>query len=218
MGFLTKGGSGGKHVVEAVMAKLVPRVAALTGFRVLSKPLLQKFVIFFLTAGFKNSLEKAVEDAGKAAKGDPKMTMAKFVDSLVINFVKGAAMGPVGKVIEKFAKNASSSLDEKDRQKIWNLVHKELTKQAKGDDIFIGQIEKNTKALVDKCINDLIAKNFEKVLDTVVSSWKGPMSPAALEKKLREKMLEPANVKSVVTQVTPKAKKELQKVKKKGKK
>ncbi len=196
-GFLTKGASGGKHVVEAAIAKLAPKLAKETGFKLLSTTTVKKATLYLMTEGAKKTLEGVLADIGKAAKGDKKMTIDKFLDNLAVNFIKGVGMGPVGKVIEKFAKNAAGALSEKDKKRIWDVVLKEVAKQAKGETISVDMIDQRTRALVDKIVNDQIAKNLDNVIAAVYDNWKGPMSPAALEKKLVEEFLSPARLKAI---------------------
>ena len=161
-------------------------------------------------------MEDAVKDLGKLAKNDPKMTVEKLLDNIAINFLKGAAMGPVGKVIEKFSKNAAKSLSANDRQKIRDLVRKELKKQKVDDSGFVAVWERSM-ALAEKTINDSISKSRDGIIDAVVAAWKGPMSPAALEKALREKMMEGSTKDNVVKDLTKVMKDKVQKGKK-GKK
>ncbi|WP_039163901.1 peptidoglycan-binding domain-containing protein [Leisingera sp. ANG-M1] len=186
LGLIAKGGGGGKHMVEALAAKLLPRLAAQAGFKLLSKTALKKAVMFLITEGGKKALEGAVKDVAKAFKGDKKMTMDKFFDNVANNFLAGIALGPLGKVIEGFAKKAADHLSPKDKQRIWDLALKELSKQSKGQTFHISQIDKRTRELMEKAINDQLAKQLDNVLEVVYSSWKGPMSPQAFQKKVSE--------------------------------
>lgn len=216
IGFFAKGGSGGTHVVESLLKRLLPKVASQAGFKLLSTATLRRIVVFFMTEGSKKALEDAVKDLGKLAKNDPKMTVEKFLDNIAVNFLKGAAMGPIGKVIEKVSKNAAKNLDPKDRQKIRDLVRKELKKQKVDDAGFVAVWERSM-SLAEKTINDSIGKSLDGVLDAVVASWKGPMSPAALEKKLREKMMEDATSDRVVKAIAKDLKEKMEKANKKKK-
>ncbi|MEM9961063.1 MAG: peptidoglycan-binding protein [Pseudomonadota bacterium] len=206
-GFLSKAGSGGKHILEAAVAKLAPKLAKEAGFKLLSSIAVKKAALFLLTEGAKKTLEGALADLAKAAKGKKSITIDQFLDNLVVNFLKGLGMGPVGKVIEKFAKDAAKHLSAKDKQKIWDVVLGELSKQAKDKTIHISDIDTRARALVDKIISDQIAKQLDNVIAVIYDSWKGPMSAAALEKRLREELLAPSQIKAII----PAAKKEVAK-------
>lgn len=197
IGFFAKGGSGGKNIVEAAAARIMPKLAKETGFKLLSTTTVKKAAMYLITEGAKKTLEDAVKDVAAAVKGDKTMTVDKFLDNLAVNFMKGAAMGPFGKIIGDFAKKASSKLDAKDKQKIWDVVLKELSKQAKGDTIHIGAINDRAKDLVEKIINDQVAKNLDQVIAEIYDRVKGPMSPAAFEKELRDKLISPARAKAI---------------------
>ncbi|MEM7439257.1 MAG: peptidoglycan-binding domain-containing protein [Pseudomonadota bacterium] len=188
VGIFNKGGKGGKHVLEAAAAKIAPKLAAQSGFKLLSKTTLQKATMFLITEGGKKTMEGAVKDTAAAIKGDPKMTMDKFMGNLANNFIAGAALGPLGKVIEKFAKNASTSLSPKDRGRIMDLVLKEMTRGSKGGTVYVDfkKLDSKTQALVEKTINDQVAKQLDNVLKVVYDQWKGPMSPQAFQKKVSE--------------------------------
>ena len=195
IGFLAKGGKGGKHIFEAAVAKLLPKIAAQTGFKLLSKETMKKVAVFMFTEGGKGIIDGIVKDVGKAAKGDKKMTMDQFLTNIVTNFAKGLAMGPLGKVIEKFAKKGADHLAEKDKQRIWDAILKELSKQSKGETIHISKIDDRTKAMVESVISTEIKKTLDTVVADIFSKWKGTMSPGALEKALREELVSPARIK-----------------------
>ncbi|WP_109464609.1 peptidoglycan-binding domain-containing protein [Albibacillus kandeliae] len=197
VGFFNKGGAGGKNIVEALSARVLPKLAKETGFKLLSSTSLKKATAYLITEGFKKTLEDAVKDVAAAAKGDKTMTIDKFLDNLAVNFMKGAAMGPFGKIIGDFAKKASSKLDSKDKQKIWDVVLNELSKQAKGKTIHIGDINDRAEALVEKIINDQISKNLDQVISEIYDKVSGPMSPAAFEQMLRDKLVSPARAKAM---------------------
>ena len=68
---------------------------------------------------------------------------------------------------------------------------------AKGDTIHIGAINDRAKDLVEKIINDQVAKNLDQVIAEIYDRVKGPMSPAAFEKELRDKLISPARAKAI---------------------
>lgn len=197
LGYFTKGGSGGKHVVETTVAKLAAQIGKKVGFSLLKNETLRKIALFMVTEGFKKALEDAIKDVGKAVKGDKKMTVEKFTDNLVENFLKGIAFAPIGKIIENVAKGGAKYLAEKDRKRIWDLALGEVAKQAGGKTIHIGEIDKRTQALVEKIINDEIAKSLEPTMDAIFKSWKGELTKAAFEKEVQKKMLTPAMEKKI---------------------
>ncbi|GGE60937.1 peptidoglycan-binding domain-containing protein [Actibacterium pelagium] len=197
IGYFTKGGSGGKHVVEAAVEKLLPKLAKETGFKLLSKTALKKAAMFLMTEGLKKTVEDALKDAAKMAKGDKTMTMDKFLNNMVMNFVKGAALGPVGKVIEKFAKNAADNMDPRHEKMLWDAALAEASKQAKGRTIHISMVDKKATDQIAAAINKTTSKVFDAVVGDIYDKWKGPMSPAAFEKELRAKLWTPAMIKQI---------------------
>lgn len=207
LGVFAKGGAGGKHVIEAMTTKVMPQLAKQTGFKLLSSTTIKKATVYLVTEGGKKSLEGAVKDTAEAIKGDSKVTMDKFMGNLANNFISGAALGPMGKVIEKFAKNASRSLAPADKKRVWDLVLKELSKQAKGETIHIDSINNRAQALIEKTINDQIAKQLDNVLDVVYDNWKGPMSPEALQKKVSETLTSGGRDKKIAAEAAKAAKK-----------
>lgn len=207
VGVFNKGGSGGKHVLEAAAAKIAPRLAAQTGFKLLSKTSAKKAAMFLMTEGGKKVMEGAVKDAASAIKDDPakkKMTMDDFLGNVANNFISGMALAPLGKVIEGFAKKGAQHLSDKDKKRIFDLAMAEAVKQAgnKGSGtkyVDFAKLDARSKALMEKAINDQIAKQLDNVLNVVYDNWKGPVSPAAFQKKVSEVFASPAVAKKVAT-------------------
>ena len=77
------------------------------------------------------------------------------------------------------------------------MVLNELSKQAKGKTIHIGDINDRAEALVEKIINDQISKNLDQVISEIYDKVSGPMSPAAFEQMLRDKLVSPARAKAM---------------------
>ena len=207
LGVFAKGGKGGKHVLEAAATKIAPQLTRQTGFKLLSKATLKKATLFLMLEGGKKTMEGAVKDTAKAVKGDPKLTMDKFVGNLANNFVSGIALGPIAKVIEKFSIRASDHLSPQDKKRIWDLVLKELSRQSKGKTFHIGMVDKRTKGLVEKVINDQVSKQLDNVLDVIFDTWKGPMSPQALQKKISEMVVSSGGDRKIALQAAKAAKK-----------
>lgn len=205
IGAFSKGGSGGKHIVEATVTGLAKRIGKLVGFKLLKNALLRKIALTMLVEGFKKTLEDALKDAAKAAKGDEKMTIDKFKDNLLDNFVKGAALAPIGMAIERVSKAGADFLDPKDKQRIRDLIDKELMKQAKGQTVHVSifdKMDKRTDDLIEKIINDEIAKSLEPTLEGLFDKWKGPLTKAVFEKELKKKLLTPAVEKKITKEAT----------------
>lgn len=96
-------------------------------------------------------------------------------------------------MIDKFAGKAYDKLDPKDRAKIENLVSKEVSSRLKDDihiDTFNNLVKDRTDELVKKYVGDMIKKNSEKVIEKTLGEIKGPYSPSAIEKSIRESLLE----------------------------
>jgi len=192
-GLISKGGSGGTHVVESIAAKIAPKVATETGFKLLSTAAVKKVTVVLVTEGCKQATDDAIKNVGALIKGDPKMTKEKFFDDLAVSWVKGAALAPLGHVIDKFAGKAYENLDPKDRAKIEDLVGKEVSSRLKDDihiDTFNNLVKDRTDELVKKYVGDMIKKNSEKVIEKTVGEIKGQYSPTAIEKSIRESLFE----------------------------
>lgn len=199
IGYFTKGAGGGKGLIEAASARVFCNLARQTGYKLLSATTLKKIAVFLLTEGAKKALEDAVKDAAMAVKGDKKMTLEKFIDNVAVNFLKGATMAPIGKVIGAFASKASSRLSSSDRSQIFKLVLQEVAKQSKGRTKHISEIDKRTQALVEKVIDVQVAKVLDQIVGDVYDKWKGPMSPAGFEKAIRKRLLSPATARPIAT-------------------
>ena len=200
-GLISKGGSGGTHIVESLATKIVPKVAAETGFKLLSTAAVKKVTVVLVTEGCKQATDDAIKNVGALIKGDPKMTMEKFFDDLAVSWVKGAALAPLGQVIDKFAGSAYEKLDPKDRAKIEDLVGKEVSSRLTDDihiDTFNNLIKDRTDELVKKYVGDMIKKNSEKVIEKTVGEIKGPYSPTAIEKSIRESLFESPEYKEAI--------------------
>ena len=196
IGYFAKG-AGGKGLVEALSARVFSSLAKETGFKLLSSTALKKAAVFLVTEGAKKALEDAVKDVAKMMKGDKKMTMEKFIDNVAMNFMKGVALGPIGKITGAFATKASSRLSQRDRARIWTVVANELSRQAKGKTLHISEIDKRTQALVEKTIDAQVGKIIDQVVGDVYDNWKGPISPAGFEKALREELIKPARLRLI---------------------
>lgn len=209
IGVFAKGGSGGKHIFEAAIAKVAPKMAAEEGFKTLSKETVKRFATYLMTEGAKSTTEGAIKDAAKAAKGDPKMTMDKFAGNLAGNFVKGMAFGPLGKVIGKYG---SGKLEPKRADMIWDQAAKELSKTTKGT-FHIDMIDKKAKEYVENLITAHLKKAMDNAVKEVLKKSKGPISPKAFEKKLEEQLFTPKEMKILTAIAVKEASKALAKKK-----
>lgn len=204
IGVFNKGGSGGKHIFEAALAKIGPKLAAEHGFKTLSKETAKRFAAYLMTEGAKSTTEGAIKDAAKAAKGDTKMTMEKFVGNLANNFLKGAALGPLGAVIGKFGTGA---IPKKFQTKIWEQALKTVSKSS-GGTVHISDIDKKATEMAEKLVGDVIKTAVDKAVSDTLKSLKGPIDPKKLEKKLEEQLFSPKQMKiyiAIVTKETEKA-------------
>lgn len=199
LGLIGKGGGGGKNIVNAAADKVFSKVAKEQGFKLLSKQTAKKAAVYMMTEGAKGALTGAVNDTAKRMKGDKKMTLDSFAENLAVNFVKGAAFAPVGKVISGFASKAAERLDSKDKDKIASLVATELKKQAKKGSAAVTKdvIDTRAKKLIDGVINAESKKVLDRLLEEIWEKEKGPLTPPMLEKKLREYLMRPQWLKVV---------------------
>ncbi len=191
-GLITKGGGGGKHVVEAIVVKAVPKVAAESGMKILSKETVKKVTVYLVTEGAKQSTEDAVKNVGAMLKGDPKMTREKFFEDIAVSFVKGVALAPLGAAIDKYAAGTFDKLAPSDRAKIEDVVSKGVSKRLTDDihiDAFNNEIKDKTDEIVKKYFGDMFKKNAEKVIEKTVAEMDGPYSPKAVEQKIRDNLL-----------------------------
>ncbi|MAC78120.1 MAG: hypothetical protein CML66_08660 [Rhodobacteraceae bacterium] len=199
LGLIGKGGGGGKNVVNAAADKVFSKLAAEQGFKLLSKTTVKKAALYMMTEGAKGAMTGAVNDAAKRVKGDRKITVDTFAENVAVNFVKGAAFAPFGKVISGFAGKAADRLDAKDKKKITTLVLVELTKQAKGagKGVAVADIDARAKGLIDGVINAEAKKVLDRMLEEVWDKEKGPLTPPMLEKKMRDYLMRPQWAKGI---------------------
>lgn len=187
-GLIAKGGS--SKIAQSVTSKVAAKIAAREGFKRLSQSTLTKVAAFLLKEGGKQALEDAVKDVGAMLKGDPKMTMEVFVENLASNFLKGVALGSVGKVIDKYAEGAIEKLASSDMAKIEELALKETLNQldpaVKKE--FYDQVQERTEELAKKYVGDMIKKNGEKAVEYILPSYSGPFDPKAIDKAIRDYM------------------------------
>ncbi|NOR62617.1 MAG: hypothetical protein GQ535_09025 [Rhodobacteraceae bacterium] len=73
------------------------------------------------------------------AKNDPKMTLGKFASNVTDNFIKGAALGPLGTVISKYGEGLIPKSAE---FKIWELALKEISKNASKGELSLDKVSK----------------------------------------------------------------------------
>lgn len=198
MGYIAKGASGGKHLVEAASAALVKRLAKTAGLKALSEKTLSKIAVYLLTEGAKGALETAVKDAAKGAKDSKSMTLETFIEDVIASFAKSLALAPIGKVIEKWTEGRKFELDPKDRKTIEDDVIRKLHKELDGKTMFVDTYFKEIQTRIDKVASDMVAKHVGKVadkaIDEIFAGWKGPMSPDALDKAFRDWFMKPADV------------------------
>ena len=191
-GLISKGGSGGTHVVDALVTKAAPKVAAEAGFKILSKEGAKKVTLYLVTEGAKSATEDAVKNVGAMLKGDPKMTKEKFFDDMAVSFVKGVALAPLGAAIDKYADGAFDKLSPDDRGKIEDLVSKGVSKRLTDDihiDAFNREIKDKTDEIVKKYVGDMLKKNSELVIQKTIADMDGPFTPKAVEQKIRDNLL-----------------------------
>ncbi len=209
VGTFNKGGGGGKHIFEAALAKVGPKLAAEHGFKTLSKETAKRFAAYLMTEGAKSTTEGAIKDAAAAAKGDKKMTMDKFVNNLSTNFFKGVALGPMGAVVGKFG---TGVVPKKFKSKIWDQALKAVSKSS-GGTVHIGAIDKKSVEMIEKLVGDSMKTAVDKAMSDYLKGAKGPIDAKKLEKKLEEQLFSPKQMKIYVAIAT----KETQKVLKKKK-
>lgn len=209
IGVFNKGGSGGKHIFEAAISKVAPRMAAENGFKSLSKETMKRFAAYMMTEGAKSTTEGAIKDTASAAKGDNKMTLDKFASNLAGNFVKGVALGPLGAVVGKFGKGA---VTKKFKTKIWDEALKGLSKSSSGT-IHIGDIDKRTQELVEKMVGDMVKAALDKAMTDALKKSKGPMNAKKLEEKLEAELFSPKQMKAYTAIAIKEAEKSLKKKK-----
>jgi len=214
LGYLAKGASGGKHIVESATKGIVSRLAKLAGFKALSEKTLSKIAIHLLTEGAKGTLEGAVQDAGKFAQQSKKITLEKFLENLVTNFMKGLALGPIGAIVDKYTKGNKIPISDKDRKKISDGVMKQVAKNLKGA-THIKEVEKQVKATVDEMLEKVVAntttKSIEKIIEGIFSDAKGPMSPKALDKAIRDEIMLPKFLEKYTSELTKEVNKKIKK-------
>ncbi len=180
VGIFNKGGSGGKHVFDATITKIAPKLAAEKGFKTLSKETVGRLAVYLVTEGAKSTTEGAIKDTAISIKDKKKMTLEKFTTNLALNFVKGVSLGPLSGVIGKYA---SGTIDKKFKSKIWDIALKEMSKSSKGT-IHIDAINKRTIELVEKMIGDMIKADQNLAVDNALKKSKGPISTKAFEKHM----------------------------------
>lgn len=209
IGIFAKGGAGGKHIFEAAILKIAPKMAAQEGFKTLSKETVKRFAVYLLTEGAKGTTSGAIKDAAKSAKGDKKMTMDKFVDNLSSNFLKGMAFGPLAKVLSSYG---SGKIPTKAGGAIWDQAAKELSK-TKGGSFSVDDIDDKTKKLVEGLISAAMKKAMDTAVNEALKKSSGPMTAKGLEKKLDEQLFSPKQMKIYTAIAVKEGKKALAKKK-----
>jgi len=210
IGYFTKGGAGGTHLVDATIAKVATKLAAKEGFKKLSSSTLAKFAGYLLKEGSKDVLAGALKDVAKAVKGDSKMTMNKFVDNLAKNFIQGMTLGPLSKVLAGYA---NGKLPQKAGGAIWDQAAKELSKTEKTR-FTVDMIDEKTKKNAEALIAKVIKKQFSFAADEAIKYLSGPVSPKTLETKIEEQLFSPQMQKEYAGIVVRETKKALKKKKK----
>ena len=209
IGSFNKGGAGGKHLYEAALAKVGPKLAAEHGFKTLSKETAKRFAAYLMTEGAKSTTEGAIKDAAKAAKGDKKMTMEKFAGNLATNFLKGVALGPMGSVIGKYG---TGVIPKKFQTKIWDQALKAVSKSS-GGTVHISSIDKKAVEMAEKLVGDMMKTAVDKAVSDTLKGAKGPIDAKKLEKKLEEQLFSSKQMKVYVAIATKEAEKALKKKK-----
>ncbi len=195
LGVFAKGGTGGTHIFEAAVTKLGPKIAADQGFKILSKEGVKRLSVYLLTEGGKGTLTGVVKDAGKAVKGDPKLTGEKFIDNMMGNFVKGMALGPLGKVLGNYgAGKVPSSI----QNKIWMQALKEVSKTSGKGQLSLKDVDSKTVSLVQNMIASQVKLGASTAATQVFKNAKGPLNPAAIDKKMQEQVFNSAQMKKMV--------------------
>lgn len=191
-GFISKGGKGGKHVFDALSSRLAPMIAKEAGFKILSKAGAKRISIYLITEGSKGALAGAIKETAKVANQRQKFSLENFVKDLATNFMKGAALGPLGKVIEK-AVSGKIITGQLERALKENTV-REVGKQLKGT-VHIKKFADDVDARTQKLLEGLWASEAKKltpmIVEEIFSSWKGAMSPQQLETEITKKMMTP---------------------------
>ncbi len=215
LGYISKGASGGKHVVEAASEALVKRLARTAGFKALADRTLSKIAMYLLTEGAKGALETAVKDAAKRAKDSKSITLETFIENVISGFVKSLALAPIGKIIEKWSDSRKFDLHPKDRKIIEEDVIRKLRKELDGKTMFVDTYFKEIETRIDKIASGMVAKHVGKVVDKAIdeifAGWKGPMSPDALDKAFRDWFMNPSAVNAYSTEIAADVAREMKK-------
>lgn len=165
-GFLSKGGSGGKSIVEGITRGLTESVGKTLVAKGVSKNAVEYVIKYVLTEGGKKFVDGAISDAAKAIKGDPKMTIDQFIANCVKNIATGVALGPLNKFIDdsKNLKDISFGADTK--KKLQVAVEKEILKKG---EVMLDVFRKNADKMVEKYAADVLKKLAGKTVGDLIS-------------------------------------------------
>jgi hypothetical protein len=199
------GGAGGTHVVDKLGKSIATRLAKRKGFQALSKSTISRFSAYVAREGGKNAIESMVTDIGKMIQGDPKMTWDKLTDNIARNIVLGAAFGKMGEKIEKFVGEPEKFLSDRTRQKIFDRAARELSRRADGQTIFVGAVDRATKARMEGIINKSVSGVVKKWTDRLVGGALDEMKGEPDEKKLERALQKQLDIDKIVEEVKTEA-------------
>jgi len=191
-GLLSKGGGGGKSVVEAITRGITDNIGKKLVAKGVSEKAVEYVVKYVMSEGGKKALEGAVGDAAKALKGDSKMTKEQFVANVIKNFGTGVALGPLNKWIDEKSSLKNVVFDGETKKKVQSAVEKELLKdgtmfvdafRADSDKLLAKYGADVIKKAVGKTVGEAIGAAIQKVVD--VEDIK------ALEKAFMDKFMTP---------------------------
>lgn len=191
LGAVTKGGAEGKHILEGAAKKLTGNLSKETGFKMLSPQGAKKAATWFVTEGSKSTLEGAIKDAGKVAKGNKKMTLDKFFGNVIDNFAKGIVFAPIGAALDQYAKNGYDKLSKKDQNEIWAISLKALSKQSKGKTLTVQMIDKQARATGEKIISGQIKNAIDPVATAIFDKAKKDLTAKSFDQELQKGFMDP---------------------------
>ncbi len=206
LGVFAKGGTGGKHIFDAAVKKVGAKLAAKEGFKTLSGSTLAKLTSYLLTEGAKSTTTGAIKDAAKAAKSDPKMNGDKFIDNLSTNFLKGAVLGPLGKVISEYG---AGKIPQKTQHQIWMLALKEVAKKSPKGTLDLSKVDTKTRTMVENLIAAYAKKGLDLAMMEVLKKSKGPLDAKTLDKKLEAQLFSPKEQKIMAAMIAKQAGKQI---------
>lgn len=217
IGWMSKGGGGGKSVAEAISTKLTAGIGAKLVAAGLKKETVDYVVKYLISEGGKKALEGAIGDAAKAVKGDPKMTIEAFATNVAKNFAVGAILGPFLKWVTDKQAMKGNPFDGATTKKLREAVEKQVIKEA-GGTISVDTLKKEGDKLIEKYMADVVKKSLGKtitdVIPAVISKVKDLLNERELEKEFQAQIATPQLLNECRDYLVEEIKKDLKKRKK----